>query len=99
VIRTFTGTAGLVDELTKRRGTVEEILRAVPGFIAYYLIKTHDGMASVTVCENKAGTDESSRRAAEWLKANMPQFAGQPPKITEGELAFRFYDKSMKVGN
>ena len=98
VIRTYTGNAGLAEELTKRQSTIEQIIREVPGFIAYYLIQTSDGIASVTVCENKTGTDESSRRAAEWIKTNLPQFATKPPTITEGDLAFRFYDKKIKVG-
>jgi hypothetical protein len=38
---------------------------------------------TVTACEDKAGTDESSRRAAEFVKENVRATAN-PPAITEG---------------
>jgi hypothetical protein len=44
---------------------------------------------TVTVCEDKAGTDESSRRAAEWVKENVSATAN-PPAITEGNTVLQF---------
>ena len=38
---------------------------------------------TVTVCQDKDGTDESSRRAAEWVEENVST-TGNPPTITEG---------------
>jgi hypothetical protein len=43
----------------------------------------------VTVCEDKTGTDESSRRAAEWVKENVSA-AANPPAITEGNTVLQF---------
>jgi hypothetical protein len=43
----------------------------------------------VTVCEDKAGTDESSRRAAEWVKENFGATT-DPPAITEGDAVLQF---------
>ena len=97
VIRTYTGSPGMVDELTKRQKDVETIIRDTAGFIAYYLIRTDDGMVSITVCETKAGTDETTRKAAEWIRTNLPQFAAKAPQVTEGDLAFRFYDSKVKT--
>ena len=44
---------------------------------------------TVTVCEDKAGTDESSRRAAEWVKENVSATA-DPPAISEGDTVLHF---------
>jgi len=44
---------------------------------------------TVTVCEDKTGTDESSKRAAEWVKENVSATA-DPPAITEGETVLQF---------
>jgi hypothetical protein len=44
---------------------------------------------TVTVCEDKAGTDESSRRAADWVKDNVSATA-DPPTITEGDTVLQF---------
>lgn len=43
----------------------------------------------MTVCEGKEGTDESSRRAAEWVKGNMDS-PGSPPQISEGAAFLNF---------
>ena len=90
VIRNYAGARTLVDELTKRRKDVEELVSTVPGFISYYLIRTEDGAASITVCENRAGCDESSKRAAKWIGDNLPNLKVAPPQIIAGELAFKF---------
>jgi hypothetical protein len=44
---------------------------------------------TVTVCQDKAGTDESSRRAAEWVKENVSAMAS-PPVVTEGSTVLQF---------
>jgi hypothetical protein len=36
-----------------------------------------------------AGTDESSRRAAEWVKENVCTTA-EPPVVTEGDTVLQF---------
>jgi hypothetical protein len=44
----------------------------------------------VTVCDNKAGADASIQGAAEWIRQNLPDVAGTPPEITEGEVIQHF---------
>ncbi|HYH58458.1 MAG TPA: hypothetical protein VD790_04480 [Thermoleophilaceae bacterium] len=44
---------------------------------------------TVTVCDDKAGTDESSRRAAEWVKENVGATA-TPPVTVEGDTLLQF---------
>jgi hypothetical protein len=41
------------------------VISTVPGFISYEAFRTDIGGQTVTVCQDRAGTDESSRRAAE----------------------------------
>jgi hypothetical protein len=90
VIRSYKGQTKLADELKKRSKDVESLISAVPGFIAYYLVKTSDGMASVTVCDDKRGCDESSKRAADYLRQQMPDMKVGAPEIIEGDLLFKF---------
>ena len=86
VIRRYKGMPGAADELARRHHEVVAVIRSAPGFIAYYLLKTHDGMASVTVCEEEAGAIETNRLAAAWLRDNMPALALTPPEISAGEV-------------
>lgn len=94
VIRTYTGTPGAAGQLKSRGRDIESLIKTAPGFIAYYLLDTPEGMTSVTVCEDVAGCEESNRMAAKWLRENMPQLAPKPPQIIHGELALRFYSKA-----
>ena len=90
VIRQYKGASQLFDELARRRSDVEQVLRGVRGFQAYYLVRSGDGGASITVCEDRAGTEESTRRAAEWVRQNVTGAAGNPPEVTEGEVLYNF---------
>ena len=73
VVRRYTGASALVSAMTQRQQEVRDLISTVPGFRAYYAARTGsgDGVATVTVCDDKAGTDESTRRAGEWVRANV----------------------------
>lgn len=90
VIRHYTGSPGLAQELQKHSKAIETEIISIPGFIAYYFIRTDDGFASVTVCENRAGCDESTKRAANWLRQNLPDLKIGAPQVIAGDLAFKF---------
>jgi hypothetical protein len=62
----------------------------VSGFVAYTAFRSGEGGITVTVCQDKTGTDESSRRAAEWVKENISATAN-PPVITEGSTVLHFH--------
>lgn len=87
-IRTFSGAGAmkLVDLLEGRKSEVESIIRSVKGFVSYTMIRTADGATTVTVCQDKAGTDESSRLAREWIGKNAPDLGVSPPTIAEGSI-------------
>lgn len=60
-------------------------IKSLPGFLAYYVIDTGEGMmASVSVFETKDGAEESNKVAASWVKESLPGLLG-PPEITAGE--------------
>jgi hypothetical protein len=42
----------------------------------------------MTVCDNRAGAEESNRVASTWLKDKLPTFATRAPEITTGEVRF-----------
>jgi hypothetical protein len=91
VIRTYSGEGAseLFDLLGQREADVKELISGVPGFMNYTALRSDDGGMTVTVCEDKAGTDESSRRAADWVKENASAVANSPA-ITEGDTTLQF---------
>ena len=91
VVRRYTGASQLVDAMVRGSSEVEELLRGVPGFRAYYALRANDGtVATITVCDDQTGTSESSRRAAEWVRQNVGGVSIGAPEITEGETYLNF---------
>ena len=91
VIRSYSGQGAteLFDLLGQREEDVKGLMTGVPGFVSYSALRSNGGGMTVTVCEDKAGTDESSRRAAEWVKENVNTTV-TPPAITEGSTVLQF---------
>jgi hypothetical protein len=91
VVRTYSGQGAseLFDLLGQREEDVKSLISGVPGFVNYVAIRDGEGGVTVTVCQDKAGADESSRRAAEWVKENVSATAS-PPTITEGDTTLQF---------
>ena len=90
-IRSYTGRGAseLFDTLVERDEDVKALISTVPGFISYEAFRSAGGGQTVTVSQDKAGTDESSRRAATWVKENI-DVTVDPPNITEGSTVLHF---------
>ncbi len=91
VIRTYSGSGAkdLFDVLEQRKSEVESLMRAVKGFGSYLLIRTGDGGISVTVCQDKAGTDDSVRKAKDWIGKNASNIGASAPQVSEGPVIFQ----------
>jgi hypothetical protein len=85
-VRNWKGGAAFADELVRRKDDVEREIATVTGFKAYYLVRTADGAMSITVCDDQAGTDESTRRAAAYVRENMASLAPNAPEVSAGEV-------------
>jgi restriction endonuclease Mrr len=88
VIRNFSGKGAkeLYDLLEKRTTEVEELMRSVKGFVSYTLARSGDGGFSVTVCQDKAGTDESMQKAKDWIAKNAADTGVGAPEVLEGSV-------------
>lgn len=63
------------------------IIGKVPGFVAYYYVDAGNGVAiSVSVFEDRAGAEESTRLAADYIRKHLASFFPNPPEITAGEV-------------
>jgi hypothetical protein len=65
------------------------LIDKIPGFLAYYLIDTTEGvLASVSIFETKEGAEESNRVAAGWVKEGLSVLLGQA-EITAGQVVVK----------
>ncbi|MBJ6638736.1 hypothetical protein [Streptomyces sp. DHE7-1] len=63
------------------------LLRQVPGFVAYYWVDAGGGvMLSTSVYEDRAGADESVKRAADFVRDNLAALLPNAPLVTAGEV-------------
>jgi hypothetical protein len=86
VIRTYTAAPTVVAEAKPKFADLEQTMRKTPGFVAYYFLETADGVATVTVTEDAAGSTESMGRAANWVKQNLPNSTLGAPAVTQGQM-------------
>lgn len=91
VVRNYSGQGAkeLFDLLEQRKSEVESIIRSVSGFVSYTLLRSEDGGVTVTVCQNKSGTDESMRVAKEWIQENASDIGASPPTVSEGSVVLQ----------
>ena len=88
VVRSYSGQGAseLFGLIEQRGDDVTALISGVPGFVSYTAARTAEGGVTVTVCQDKAGTDESVRVAREWIQKNATDVGAASPTITEGEV-------------
>ena len=86
VIRKYTASPDVIEEARPKMAHLEQTMRQTPGFVAYYFLETGDGVATITITEDEAGTTESMGRAANWVQQNLQSAASLgTPEVTRGE--------------
>ena len=86
VIRNYRGNRELADQLARRSDEIETLMSTIDGFRSYYLLRTGEGCMTVSVCEDQAGADESTRRAAEWVREHSSEITASTPEVSSGEV-------------
>jgi hypothetical protein len=88
VVRTYSGKGAkeLLNMLEKDKSTVEKLIRGIKGFVSYSLVRTEDGGFSVSVFQDKKGSEESVRVARDYISKNAGGLGVAPPKVTEGAV-------------
>ena len=87
-IRIYSQAEGLADAVSENRAEIVDLFEGVPGFHGYYMVKTGAASAaSITVYENQAGAEASTKIASDWIAANLSNLAISPPQVLVGEVA------------
>ncbi len=81
---------GVTDAAEAGRRVKEEfipILQDVSGFVAYYWVNAGGGvMVSTSVFQDQAGEEESTKRAADYVRTSLASLFPNPPQVTAGEV-------------
>ena len=63
------------------------LISQVRGFVAYYWIDAGGGvMISTSVFQDRAGAEESNRRAPDFVRQHLAPLLPNPPQISAGEV-------------
>ena len=91
VVRSYPGSGAkeLFDLIARRKEDVVALIEGVTGFVSYTVLQTTDGGATVTVCQDKAVTDESLKRAREWIETNASGIGLSAPTVSEGSVTIQ----------
>ncbi len=91
VIRSYAGPGAvkLFDLIEQRPEELEALMTPIPGLVAYTIARTGEGGVTVTVCDDRGGTDESIRVARGWVEENASGLGVDPPSVSEGSVLLR----------
>jgi hypothetical protein len=100
VLRHYTLEPKNVTEVIRRvaEGGVP-IIKAIPGFVSYGILDAGQGhLVTYSVYESKPSTEESTKKAAAWVKENLASMLSTPPRVVQGELRLREMKEPPKFG-
>lgn len=87
-LRRYTFKAGSVAEVARRaQESFVPLLRQTSGFVSYYGVdEGNNRVTTISIFQDQAGAEESSRKAAEWVKQNLAEFMQGQPEVSAGEV-------------
>ena len=88
-IRRYSG-GDLADVLVGREGEVREVIASIDGFRSYYAVRTGDGTTTISVFDDQAGAEASTKAAAAWVAENLPDASFGAPEVKTGEVVLSF---------
>jgi hypothetical protein len=63
------------------------LISQLPGFVAYYWVDAGGGvMISTSIFQDQASEEESTKKAADFVRENMAEVMPNPPHVTAGEV-------------
>jgi hypothetical protein len=87
VVRRYDGVTDAAEAGRQVKEGFVPLLQDMPGFVAYYWVNAGGGvMVSTSVFQDQAGEEESTKRAADFVSANLASLLPNPPQVTAGEV-------------
>ncbi len=90
VVRRYKAKPGAVEEIARQaREGFMPLVKEVPGFVAHYGINVGNNVVlTISIFQDQAGTEQSSRLAAQWIEQHIASLYEGPPQITAGEVVW-----------
>jgi hypothetical protein len=87
-IRRYKIALNVIDDVTQQvQSGFLPLISRMPGFVEYYWVNAGNGfMVSVSVFQDRASAEESTRMAADYVRQFLSALVRNPPDVTEGEI-------------
>ena len=81
-------TSGAVDELMRKLDEgFMPIISQAPGYVAYYVVDSGDGLVSaVSIFDDEATAEASNRLAEGWVRENLGSMVPGPAEVISGRV-------------
>lgn len=91
VIRVYSGKGGdeVIDLVLAKRAAVEDLMRSIPGFRSYAVVKSPGSGFTVTVCDDAAASAAVTEKARDWVRQNGSHIHADPPQILGGPVSWQ----------
>ncbi len=87
VIRHHRVHGAAVEELARQgKEDFAPMIKTMPGFVAYTIIAGQDMVSTISIFEDKAAAEESTRKAVAWAADEVTDF-DVPTEVIEGEVS------------
>ena len=87
VVRRYDGVTDPAEAARRAQQGFVPLLSEVPGFVAYYAIDAGGGViVSISVFQDQPGSEESTERAADYVRENLASLIPNPPQVMAGEV-------------
>lgn len=92
VVRQYEGASALADVMADEAAAadVKEVLSGVQGFVAYYAAREGDSVTTVSICQDRAGAEETTKQAGALVQKYLPGTTMSPPRVGTGEVILNF---------
>jgi len=86
-VRRYEGVTNPTEAGRQVREVFLPVISGIPGFVAYYWVDAGGGvMISTSVFQDKAGAEESNRRAAAVVRESLASLLPNSPQVAAGEV-------------
>ena len=87
-VRRYMIEPGSFDEIARRASEgLVPLISQVSGFMAYYAVDAGNDIAfTVSIFQDQAGADESTRLAAVYVNQHLASLVQGPPEVNAGEV-------------
>lgn len=88
-VRRYKNAGALADAMSSKSDDVKKLLSGITGFVNYFATREGDTVTSISIYSDKAGCDESTLQAGQWVRDNVQPLPGAP-EVSSGEVFVNF---------